>query len=154
MTIQLFDALAGSGKTRALTREADRLAKAGQKALIIQPTKLLIEKMISDELQPLRPKYRHTAIHSGRDGSVVRTLTDHLFEAEPGIGEIVFATHAAFFKLPWFPRWMWNLIFDEVPAVDVYEEHRLAETHELLMPLLSVRPHDAVYGVLSAAEAA
>jgi superfamily II DNA or RNA helicase len=58
MTIKFLDSLAGSGKTRALARYADRLARRGHKVLFVQPTKHLIEKTIADELRPLAPLTR------------------------------------------------------------------------------------------------
>jgi len=51
MYIEFFDALAGAGKTRALARYADRLARRGQKVLFVQPTKHLIDKTIGVTLK-------------------------------------------------------------------------------------------------------
>ncbi len=102
MTIHYFNALAGAGKTHALARYADRLARGGQKVLFIQPTKHLIDKTIQDELLKLNPGYPYKAIHGDTDRkttSVVGDLVAHFQQASPG-GEVLFATHAAFLRLP------------------------------------------------------
>ena len=155
MPIRLFDAPAGAGKTRALTRKADVLAKARKKVLIIQPTKLLIMRTTIDELEQLSPEYPVKAIHGGTSGAVVRTLIDHFKDATQDEGEILFATHAAFFLLPYIHRrGDWTLIVDEVPAVDIYEERRLLDTIGLFGASLSFRFTGSAYDVLVAAEAA
>ena len=139
MVIRTFDALAGSGKTRACARYADRLARHGHKVLFVQPTKHLITKTIADELQPLAPSYPVTALHSGtiaRGGSVTATAVAHFKNAERDRGEVLFITHAAFLLIPYIERKAdWVLIMDEVPQVDVFEELNLPETHHLLVIL-------------------
>ena len=93
MTIHYFDALAGAGKTRALARYADRLARRGVKVLFVQPSKLLLTNTLRDELAPLEPTYPVTVIHGDTvpDQSVVATLVAHFQNAGPG-GEVLLAT--------------------------------------------------------------
>ena len=63
MTIQYFDALAGAGKTHALVKYADELARKDEKVLFVQPSKLLITNTIKDEVDRLNPFYPVKAIH-------------------------------------------------------------------------------------------
>ena len=154
MTINFLDSLAGSGKTRALARYADRIARRGHKVLVVQPTKHLIEKTIAEELQPLDPSYPIRAIHSDtalETNSVVGDIVDHTRSTARDAGEILFITHAAFFRLPYIERkGDWVLLMDEVPQVDVFEEFNLPETHHLITAHLTVVPGGPVYGFLVA----
>ena len=148
MKLYYLDALAGAGKTRALVREAHRLAQLGQRILFLQPTKLLIERTIATELVPLSPAYPFTALHGDVTGSVVRDLVAH-FRQPPRGGEIVVTTHAAFERAPYFEnRADWILIVDEGPQVDAYEEKNLPETHDLITAALRIEPYGAEYGLL------
>src|SRR3954467_7543520 len=133
MPISSSDSLEGAGKTYSLARHARSLAEAGRKVLLIQPTKLLITEAIEEELEGLDPDYAIYPIHGHETDSVVRTLVQHFKDAVPDGGEIVFATHSAFFRLPYIHNKQdWTLIVDEVPNVDVFEEFRLADTHDLI----------------------
>jgi hypothetical protein len=151
MTIKFLDSLAGSGKTRALTRHADRLARLNHKVLFVQPTRHLIEKTIADELRPLDPQYPIRAIHGDTTRAVVGDIVDHTRSTPRDVGEILFITHAAFFRLPYIERkGDWVLLMDEVPQVDVFEEFTLPETHHLITAHLTVVPGGPVYGFLVA----
>jgi hypothetical protein len=156
MTIHYFDALAGAGKTRALALYADRLARHGQKVLFVQPTIHLIEKTIQDELLKLDPPYSLRPIHGDADlttNSVVADIVIHFQNAVDGEGEVLFITHPAFLRVPYFERKdRWVLVMDEVPQVDVYEELTLSETHHLITPHLIQVAEGAVYGRLVAKE--
>lgn len=148
-----FDALAGAGKTRALARHADRIARRGQKVLFVQPTKHLVDKTIEDELQPLNPPYACRAVHGDADldGSVVAEIVRHFQEADPAQGEVLFITHAALLRVPYLQQKdRWHLIMDEVPQADVFEEKNLTDTHELILPLLTLVPAGPIYGRLEA----
>jgi superfamily II DNA or RNA helicase len=151
MSLNYFNALAGAGKTYALARFADRLARRGHKVLFIQPTKHLINKTIEDELQKLEPQYPLRAIHGDahlETSSVIGDLVAHFQKTRPG-GEVLFATHAAFMLVPFLQnRHDWVLIVDEVPQVDVFEELNLPENHHLITPLLTLFPEGPRYGRL------
>ncbi|WP_169728793.1 DEAD/DEAH box helicase family protein [Salinarimonas rosea] len=150
MTIHYFNALAGAGKTRALARYADRLARRNQKVLFVQPTKLLIDKTIADELRTLDPPYQIRAIHGDTEpDAVVGEIVRHFQDAESAVGEVLFVTHAGFLLIPFIQRKReWVLIMDEVPAVDVFRELTLPETHELITPHLALVSTGAAYGLL------
>ncbi len=140
MAIHYLNALAGAGKTRAFVRYADRLARKGLKTLIVQPTRDLIDKTVSDELEAIDPSYPVTRFHGGRaSGSVVGTIVQHLRQAKPGQGEVLFITHEALVRLPYLHRKSeWVLLFDEVPAVDVFDPYELPVTHALITSHLAL----------------
>lgn len=152
MTIDIFDALAGAGKTRALVGHSDRLARHGQKVLFVQPTMYLITKTIDDELLPLDPTYAVRPIHGdcvSKSESVIAKIVAHFQNTPADCGEIVFITHAAFLLLPYIERKAdWTLIMDEVPQVDCFQELRLPDTHHLITPFLALVPGGASYGRL------
>ena len=156
MTIKFLDSLAGSGKTRALARYADRIARHGHKVLFVQPTKHLIEKTIEEELQPLDPEYPIRAIHGDaalETNSVVGDIVEHTRSTPRGKGEVLFITHAAFFQVPYFERKSdWVLLMDEAPQVDMFKEFPLPETHHLITSHLTLVPGGPVYGLLVANE--
>ncbi len=151
MIVYELNTPAGSGKTRACARYADRLARDGQKVLFVQPTKDLITKTIAEELQPLAPTYPVREIHSDTclKASVVAEAVAHFKNATADQGEILFLTHAGFLLIPYIERKReWTLIMDEVPQVDQFEELRLPETHHLITPHLAVVPTGAAYARL------
>lgn len=150
MPIHYLNALAGAGKTRAFVRYADRLARRGFKLLIVQPTRHLIDKTIMDELGQIAPSYPVTCFHGGRgSGSVVGAIVKHLRQAKPGQGEVLFITHEAFVRLPYLHRkGDWVLLFDEVPAVDVFDPYELPVTHALLTNHLALDPRGPAHALL------
>jgi len=155
MSLYYFDALAGAGKTRALARHTDRIARRGHKVLFVQPTKHLIDKTVEDELQPLDPPYPCRVLHGDADldgSSVVAEIVRHFQKADPDQGEVLFITHAAFLRVPFFHKaYHWHLIMDEVPQADVFREYDLPDTRDLILPHLTLVPAGPVYGLLEAA---
>lgn len=150
MSIYYIDALAGSGKTRALARYADWLARLGKKVIIAQPSKLLIQQTLRTEINVLGPTYPVNEFHGDVSAAVVADLSSHIINTKGG-GEIVFTTHAALLRLPRLARAReWRLLMDEVPQVDKFEELTLPETHHLLTDFLDLTPRGAEYGELSA----
>lgn len=147
MPIHYLNALAGAGKTRAFVRYADRLARKGFKLLIVQPTQNLIDTTIMDELGQIAHSYPVTCFHGGRgSGSVVGAIVQHLRRAKPDQGEIVFITHEAFVRLPYVHRpGDWVLLFDEVPAVDVFDPYELPVTHSLITDHLALDARGPAY---------
>lgn len=155
MAIYYFDALAGAGKTHALVRHADWLARSGRKVLFVQPTKFLIDKTVEEEVLPLAPDYPVKAIHGDTDltsKSVVTEIVGH-FEVTGVGGELLFVTQAAFFRIPYIQRKMeWSVIIDEIPSVEVFTDQHLPDTYHLLAPHLNITPTGAIYGRLGDAE--
>ena len=153
MEIQYFDALAGAGKTRALSRYAIQLAAAGERVLFVQPSKQLIEATIHDEFGQAAGALSVRAIHGGNSRQVVQEIIQHSKASGAGKGTVLFITHAAFMRFHYLEnRHQWHVIFDEVPTVDVADPFNIAETHRLITDALSFSPHDAAYGLISARE--
>ena len=50
-------------------------------------------------------------------------------------------------------RHKWHLLFDEVPAVDVFEAINVPESHGIITDLIEARPYDAAYARLNARDA-
>ena len=150
MAIQYFDALAGAGKTHALARYAIQLAAAGERVLLVQPSKQLIDATIRDEFVGERRGLSVRAIHSGNTRNVVQSIIQFTKACDKAAGTVLFITHEAFMRLPYVEnRGQWHLIFDEVPTVDMTERFNIAETHHLITDSLSFTPCDADYGMLT-----
>lgn len=155
MTIQYFDALAGAGKTRALVSYAKQLAHLGEQVLFVQPSKLLIDDTVANEISGAATTYDVEAIHSGITPAVVKTIVQKTQEDTGSRGRILFITHEAFMQLPYIEkRRNWHLLFDETPTVDVYEAINIPETHRIITDLIEFRTHDAAYGKLYPKDAA
>ena len=155
MAIQFLDALAGAGKTRALSRYAMQLAAAGEHVLFIQPTKQLIDATIRCEFRDAPRSISVAAIHGGNTRHVKQAIIQHSKASKLGKGAVLFITHAAFMRLSYLEnQHQWHLIFDEVPTVDVAEPFNIAETHRMITDALCFSPHDAAYGIITAREGA
>lgn len=151
MTIQYFDALAGAGKTRSLVSYAKQLAHFGEQVLFVQPSKLLIDNTIANEVRQVHESYDVKAIHSGTTQEVVKAIVQHTRENTGSRGRILFITHEAFMHLPYIENKSdWHLLFDEVPAVDVFEAINVPESHKIMTDLIELHSHDAAYGRLVA----
>lgn len=145
--IHFIDSLAGSGKTYSLARHAHKLARHNQKIIFVQPSKLLIEKTVSEELKRLGA-VRSRVIDGDETGSVIRDIVNHLKSTTPG-GEILFITHAAFLRVPHFEnRQNWIVIVDEVFQVDQYEALNLPRTHHLLTDHIDAVPESLAYSAI------
>jgi len=155
MAIQFLNALAGAGKTRALSRYAMQLATAGEHVLFVQPTKQLIDATIRCEFRDASGSISVKAIHGGNARRVVQAIIQHSKASKLSKGAVLFITHAAFMRLSYLEnRHQWHLIFDEVPTIDVAEPFNIAETHRMITDALCFSPHDAAYGILTAREGA
>ena len=96
-SIDFSSSVAGSGKTHQLMRRAVELANAGDNVLVLMPTRELIAKTIQDELSRYQPLPLYTVIHGGvvaANTSVADAITEHS-KRSPGVGQILFTTHAA-----------------------------------------------------------
>ena len=143
-----IDALAGAGKTRAIVHEAHKWVLRGAKVLIVQPTKLLIDRTVADELRQLSPiPYR--VIHGDTDTDVIAKIVRHLNQAGHS-PELLFISQAAFFALPFFAKpERWIVILDEIPQIDDHDEFNLPDNPELLFPHIQVESVDGRYGLVN-----
>lgn len=149
MTIQYFDALAGAGKTRALVGYAKQLAHLGEHVLFAQPSRLLIDNTIVNEIGSVPATYKVSALHSGTTREVVKSIVQNTQADTGSKGEILFVTHEAFMQLPYIEnKRNWHLLFDETPTIDLFEAINVPETHRIITDLIEIRAHDAAYGRL------
>jgi hypothetical protein len=153
MIIQFLDALAGAGKTHALALYAIQLAKAGERVLFVQPSKLLIDATMQDEFDGVHQGFSIKAIHGGKTTHVIGDIINATRSGNTKPGSILFITHEAFMRLPYIEnRGDWHLLFDEVPTVDVCEQLAIPETHEMITGSLRLDPFDARYGIMTTEE--
>lgn len=144
------NALAGAGKTYTAIRWATKFAHhTGQKFLIVQPSKNLIDESYADCLRvvgEIGARIKVTRMYGEHEGDTVTTrIVDHL-KTTPAGGEILLITQAAFFKCPYFHnRENWTLIVDEIPQVDKHWDFKLPRTHTLLTDALEVTDHDPLH---------
>jgi hypothetical protein len=144
--IRFAQAPCGAGKTWGIIRRACELARAGERVLILQPTKELIERTVREELlaQPQPP--RHYVFHSDVvGGPVASAITSHFKDAGPG-GQIVFATHAV---LPFVGFWAGKrdlyLLIDEELQVLSHHQHQIPHTHSVITDHIQLQLHNAIY---------
>lgn len=148
--LDYLDALAGAGKTRRYAILAHRWAITGIKVLIVQPSKLLIAKTVSDEVTKLSP-VRHKIIDGDHDPKVIASIVAHFHDTPPG-GEILFVSHSAFFRVPFFAhRDQWIVLMDEVPDVIGFHALSLPANSDLFLRHLQAEAFDAKYALLTAA---
>ena len=154
-TYRFLSALAGSGKTRLIAGRAHRLARAGFKVLIIQPTHLLIAATIAREIMPLEPQYPVTQIHGGDgDTDIVSKIVRYFLHAGRDQGEILFITHAAYRKVPHLhAKDRWIMIQDEA-FMDMlaHDTVRLPDTHSIVTDHIEALPYRPGYSELKVRE--
>lgn len=149
-TIFYVDALAGAGKTYSAIRYAHRLARRGQKVIVAQPSRHLIEMTVKNELQGLSP-VRYTVLHGDRVKPVTPAIVAHFKETASG-GEILFVTHEGLLRTPFIQnKGNWVLLWDEFPQIDHSVELNLPDTGKLIAPLIEVEPDDALYSIATPA---
>lgn len=148
--LDYLDALAGAGKTRRYAILAHRWAITGIKVLIVQPSKLLIAKTVSDELAKLSP-VRHKIIDGDHSDEVIASIVAHFRDTPPG-GEILFISHSAFFQVPFLARSdQWIVLMDEVPKATDFHELSLPANSDLFLRHLQAEAYDAKYALLTPA---
>lgn len=146
-----------SGKTHQLIDRAIRLGKAGERVLLVQPTRdLIIETEKKLRYKGIGLRIRAIFKKERPDSEIQETTTvlsriqSHLAEPYPD-GQVLIITWKTFLALPFIPhRADWNVLVDEVP--DVLHPYRQAfsDTHFIITDSLEVMPQGAEYGILSA----
>ena len=94
MRIRYCSSPCGSGKTHQIINIACERANRGKKSLVLQPTRELIEKTVSQIRARAKPP-EVFVFHRDKvgDGQVAKALAEHVKDC-PVLGQIVFATHA------------------------------------------------------------
>jgi hypothetical protein len=151
--ILYLSAPAGARKTQAIVEFASQSVCEGQKTLIVQPTIALVEDT-EDRLRQHDPSALVLSIHSGKlDGSVA-AISNHLAKTHSD-GETLLICQEGFDQLPSFPRREeWNIIFDEVPKLDIRHEHNIPKSHRVITDYLSVEGSKGRYSRLNATDPA
>ena len=148
--VRFSSAPCGAGKTFQIARKARQMVMEGKNALILQPTKLLIEKTKVEEFDqgagcpPIR------IFHNGTVGNHVgRQLADYLADPEDQ-AQIVMATHQVMTHIPYLANANdWHVMFDECPQVDRECSHNIQKTHNLLTEHIGIEQYDGIYGKIS-----
>jgi hypothetical protein len=133
--LKYISANPGSGKT--FTAVKDLVVpgiRRGEKWLVAQPTKELINDTVESALLKFCPNAIYKVITSDTDPyRVAQTLSEHIEEAVDGIGEVVFVTHAVFHHLKWLVKEdAWNLIVDEEPQIVKILDTRIPDNKSAL----------------------
>ena len=144
--IRFASAPCGAGKTHLIIKRACELARSGERVLVLQPTKELIERTVRDELLAKPKPPRNHVFHSDVvDGPVASAITNHFKDARPD-GQIVFATHAV---LPFVGYWAgksdWHVLIDEELQVLSHHQHQIPHTHPIITDHIELRPYNAIY---------
>jgi hypothetical protein len=148
--IYSVNALCGSGKTYAAIRYAVKCARFGEKFVIVQPSKKLIQQSYRDCLSVADEQGLNisvTQIDSDTCGlnSVKGEIIRYLRKEETR-GQILFITHAAFLSMPyWHNAREWDVLFDELPVVDKDFTRNVPATHHIVTNHISTISNDPVY---------
>src|ERR1700712_3132401 len=140
------DPVTGSGKTYSATNYAAVASKRHQRnSAFCMPS----IKLITNEVKALKKRYpeiadRITVIHSetGDPVKVITRLTGYLRATKEDDGCILFVTHEALLRLPyWHRRDHWSLYVDEVIETIYNERSKLKENRDRLLRPLDIRPY-------------
>lgn len=115
--------------------------------LMLQPTKLLIEKTRVEEFGRLADPPPVRVFHGDTVGTnVAHQLAEYLADPEDR-PQVVMATHQALPRIPFLSNASsWHLLIDEVPQVDREQAHIVPSTHPLITDHIQVAQHDGIYG--------
>ncbi|MEP9357021.1 DEAD/DEAH box helicase [Xanthobacter sp. KR7-65] len=140
MKIQYIDAPAGSGKTHAICKLVADMVNQGQKIILVQPTKALIDQTYSTLSFNLGLTQQVQKIYSQNESSksAIQAIVEKL-KNPPFGGVAILITQAAFDGVPYFEKaGQWHLIFDEVPAADAVFMFRVPHSHSLITRHLEI----------------
>jgi hypothetical protein len=147
----------GTQKTRGACRDACRLAARGHKALIVQPTVLLINQTLETTRKfkeagggefPIR------SIYSEGRQPCVRDIIRHISETGRG-GEVLLISRESFLRICGMDvarRREWHVYMDEAPQIDWSREYRFGSHRDEILNLLHDEYHNAEYQELVCAD--
>jgi hypothetical protein len=142
----------GCGKTTAAIGYSGYAAQAGEKFIIAQPSKMLLEQSVA-AFHKAWPNIGATSFSRDTHSNVSRAISDHTKAAS--VGQVMFTTHAALTQSPYIhDRTNWHLIVDEAPAVIWNHEYRLKVNHLHILSAIEARPFNAAYSVLEVSDPA
>jgi len=145
--IRYTSAPCGAGKTFQLVQKSRELVQQGRNVLLLQPTKLLIEKTRVEEFGKLPDPPPVKVFHSDTVGrNVAHQLAEYLAGPEDR-PHVVMATHQVLPRIPFLSNaGEWDLLIDEVPQVDREQSHVVPNTHPLITDHIQVGQYDGLYG--------
>src|SRR5437762_2877727 len=113
--IRYTSAPCGAGKTFHLVQKSRELVQQGRNVLLLQPTKLLIEKTRVEEFGKLPDPPPVKVFHSDTVGrNVAHQLAEYLAGPEDR-PHVVMATHQVLPRIPFLSNaGEWDLLIDEV----------------------------------------
>ena len=146
MRIRYCSSPCGSGKTHQIINIASEQAKRGKKSLVLQPTRELIEKTVSQiRARPEPPEVFVFHRDKVGDGGVAKALAEHIKDC-PAFGQIVFATHAVLPHVKFLARRdEWQVFVDEELQVVKHQVHNMPDTHGLITDHLRLEQVNAIY---------
>lgn len=154
------NALCGSGKTYQAIRWAIQQAHdEDQKTVLVFKTKDLMREAYADAvgfrqgrnyLVPITSINRDTLSAKGETKSVRMILQQHLEEAKPNRGEVLFISEATFLAMIYWPkRSCWHCVLDEIPAAAPAHEFRVPDHHRVLTQHVQLEPGTATHSLVT-----
>ena len=149
MKITYSSAVCGAGKTHQIVDRACELAAAGNNALIVQPTKQLIDRTVERELLNRPSPPDHKVFHGDIfPGNVAKELMAWINAFGGSGGQIVFITHQLLPHIPYFPNKQdWRVFVDEAPQIHD-RQTLIPQSHTTLTSHLQQEPYNAIYSRL------
>lgn len=145
--IQFIDAIAGSGKTEAAIKHMIEREQYGGKFILIQPTKLLIEKTAERIVSSGYSGSLRTIV--SQDGEETVTKRIHDFLSYPGNDGILIVTFDGWARIHRRESHHWNLIVDECPTIFKTTNLKAKSVASQLVDHLDVMPlHGKNYYVI------
>jgi hypothetical protein len=147
--IKILDAIAGAGKTHAILKQADALARSGRRVSISLPTRAVIDEKHGDATRLAEEAYPVLKVYSGAgdDQRAVGARLDDVFTSlSPREGAVLFTTHKTFNECPnWMGRHDWKFFVDEVydPVAEI--RLRVPRTYDTLTRYLELETPDEAF---------
>ena len=138
--IHYIDGPSGSGKTRELQNKIISLVDIGERVVVCQPSKRLIDETVQS-LRKLDDNIHIKIIHGDvTKKAVVKSIYDYLRTPYPE-AHVLFTTFEAFDYLEFFSDAKnWHMFVDEPPQGHQAFERQLAKTHRLITTMLALGP--------------
>lgn len=140
MTIGIIDAVAGSGKTTVMIKEAIEWSIRNKRPVNISlPTKEVIEEKYQVAREIADGRIKVERVHSGICENVADSLEAMLTEIGSHKPALLFTTHKTFIDCPnWVGRKDWKFYLDELVDPVEYVGLRLPHNYRILMDILEV----------------
>lgn len=140
MTIGMIDAVAGSGKTTEMIKEAIEWSIRNKRPVNISlPTKEVIEEKYKDAVEFADGRIKVERVHSGICENVANSLDAMLTEIGSHKPALLFTTHRTFLDCPnWIGAKDWKFYLDELFDPVEFVLLRLPHNYSILTDILEV----------------